>query len=89
MNGLFQLHTERENKSQFGDTMEALRVYASMAYKRDVKLLNILFSELKEPSMKKPSEPEETMKIDKGKKIVTFIPKFEELAYLSKIKGRR
>ena len=34
--------------------------------------------------MRKPSEAEEMMKIDKDKKVVTFISEFEELAYLEK-----
>ena len=35
MNGhVFQLHAERKNKAQFADTMEALRIYTSTAYKK-------------------------------------------------------
>ena len=48
---VFQLHSERKNKSQFPDTMEALRVYCSTAYKSDIEYLNSLFTELKEPSV--------------------------------------
>ena len=34
MNGhVFQTHTERRDKSQFEDTMEALRIYTSSVYK--------------------------------------------------------
>ena len=41
MNGrVFELHAERTNKSQFEDTMEALRIYSSNTYKSDIDSLN-------------------------------------------------
>ena len=37
MNGhVFQVHSERKNKSQFMETLEALRIYSSTAYKDDI-----------------------------------------------------
>ena len=37
LNGnVFQVHSERKNKSQFMDSIEALRVYSSVAYKSDI-----------------------------------------------------
>ena len=47
MNGhVFQLHSERNNKSQFGDTVKALRVYSSEVFKNDIESLTILFTDL-------------------------------------------
>ena len=43
---VFQLHVEHSNKAQFTVTMEALRIYASTAYKSDIEPMNILCTEL-------------------------------------------
>ena len=62
LNGnVFQIHSERTNKSQFMDTIEALRVYSSSAYKNDIEALTILFTKLEAPTVSKPDDPiEET-----------------------------
>ena len=60
MNGcVFQLHTERKSKSQFADTMEALRIYASTAFKNGIESLTPPFTDLKEPKVAEPEGPEE------------------------------
>ena len=65
MNGhVFQTHSERKDKSQFEDTMEALRIYASSVYKSDIESMNVLFTELKTPVVIKPEDPQETVMTD-------------------------
>ena len=60
MNGhVFQLHSERKNKAQFADTMEALRIYSSLVYKDDIELLIVIFTEPGKPEVKKPPGPKE------------------------------
>ena len=95
MNGhVFQLHAERTNKSQFEDTMEALRIYSSTAYKSDIESLNQLFTELKEPSVDEPPGPKEVemkdktgkIMIDEDGEVIMTITKFEETIYNERIK---
>ena len=52
MNGhVFQLHSERKNKSQFGHIVKVLRVYSSDVFKNDIEALTILFTDLVEPKV--------------------------------------
>ena len=61
LNGnVFQVHSERTNMSQFADTLEALRIYSSYAYKSDIESLTVLFTSLQTPTVSKPEDPEET-----------------------------
>ena len=87
MNGnVFQLHSERKNKSQFIDTIEALRVYYSSEYKSDIESLNVLLTNLETPSVKKPKEPEETVTFDRDGASISSISRFEEMTYSERIK---
>ena len=77
MNGhVFQTHAERKDKSQFEDTMEALRIYASSAYKNDIESMTILFTELKNPIVIKPDDPEETISTDADGKETKVVSRF-------------
>ena len=59
MNGhVFQVHGEQRKRGQFQDTLDMLRVYASKCMKKDINTLNPLFTDLKEPMIKIPVEPE-------------------------------
>ena len=79
MNGhVFQLHSERKNKSQFSDTVKALRVYSSETFKNDIESLTILFTNLLGPVL---SELEDPISVDTtvdGKTVKT-ISKFEDM----------
>ena len=47
LNGnVFQFHSVRTNMSQFMETVEALRVYSSSAYKSDIESLTVLFTDM-------------------------------------------
>ena len=47
MNGhVFQVRSERSNKSQFMETLEALRVHFSSAYKDNIESLTVVFTKL-------------------------------------------
>ena len=73
MNGhVFQLHAARTNKSQFEDTMEALHIYSSTAYKSDIELLNKLFTGLNEPSVDDPPGPKEVVMTNNLGKVVLY-----------------
>ena len=54
---VFQLQVERRQKGQFQDTVEQLQVYASSTYKKDIKHLKILFTQLELPNIVKPTPP--------------------------------
>ena len=87
MNGhVFQTHAERKDKSQFEDTMEALRIYASSAYKNDIESMNILFTELKTPTVIKPEDPEETITIGTDGKETKTVSRLEETIYSKRVK---
>ena len=87
MNGhVFQTHAERKDKSQFEDTMEALRIYASSAYKNDIESMNILFTELKNPTVIKPEDPEETITTDADGKETRAVSRLEETIYSERVK---
>ena len=58
MNGhVFQLRVEQKKKGQFQETLEQLQVYASLAYKNEIKYLKVLFTQLQEPNIIKPEPP--------------------------------
>ena len=58
LNGnIFQVHSEKKNKSQFMDSIEALRVYSSAAYKSDIEALTVLFTKLDLPTVVIPADP--------------------------------
>ena len=54
---VFQIHSEQKKKGQFQETMDALKVYASTTYKKDINFLTPLFLNLVEPTVKEPTEP--------------------------------
>ena len=55
MNGqVFQLQLEQKKKGQFQETLDQLQIYASSNYKKDIKHLKILFTELRQPAIVKP-----------------------------------
>ena len=65
MNGnVFQVHSERKNKSQFSDIVDALKVYSSAAYKNDIEFLNVLVTKLEKPKVDEPEDPKETEVVD-------------------------
>ena len=58
MNGhVFELPSETKNRGQFKDTLEALQIYASKHFKKDINHLEILFTNLDMPSLSKPVHP--------------------------------
>ena len=86
LNGnVFQVHSERTSMSQFMETMEALRVYSSSAYKNDIESLTELFTNLKTPTVNQPEDPIETTDTVEGK-TVKSVSKFEEMKYTENIK---
>ena len=58
MNGIvFQLHSERSKKGQFRDSLEALKTMAATEFKQEVRFLEPLFRELKDPVVALPVKP--------------------------------
>ena len=87
MNGIvFQVHSERKNKSQFSDTVDALKVYSSVAYKNDIEFLNVLFTKLEKPKVDEPEDPKETEVVDGDGNVTKVTSKFEEMKYTENIK---
>ena len=50
------------------EIVEALRVYASSAYKNDIESIMVLFVKLEEPNVKEPDELIKVIKKVDGKK---------------------
>ena len=69
---VFQVHSERNNKSQFIKTVEALRVYASSAYKIDIESLTVLFIKLEQPEVKESKDPIKVIKTVRGVNVETI-----------------
>ena len=58
MNGnVFQLPSERRSKGQFNETLEALQLYTSKHFKKDIDILQPLFDHLSMPEIPKPVHP--------------------------------
>ena len=64
---MFQLRSEQRKKTQFDDTLDALKTYASQKYVKDINHLTGLFTDLSEPEVKKP-------KSKSSKKITVTLP---------------
>ena len=86
MNGhVFQLYSERRNKSQFRDTIKPLRIYSSEIFNNDIEASTSLFTELAESKVEQPEDPKEAI-IMVGGVETTKISKFEEVKYAEKVK---
>ena len=59
---VFQVHSEQRNRGQFQDTLDQLKIYASTNYKKEVKHMQKLFTELQTPQINKPKPPKVTKK---------------------------
>ena len=87
LNGnVFQVHSERKNKSQFMDSIEALRVYSSVAYKSDIEALTVLFTKLEVPTVVVPADPKVTKIEMEDGTIIEHTSKFEEIKYAEHVK---
>ena len=67
---VFQVHAEQRHKGQFQDSLDQLRLYASMYHKKDIKALKPLFSSLTKPKIQRPTSPTPkiiTVKSENGK----------------------
>ena len=51
---VFQLQVEQKRKGQYQETLDQLQVYASATYKRDIKVLKVLFTDLEQPKLAIP-----------------------------------
>ena len=90
MNGnVFQTHSEQRKRGQFQDTMDALKVYASTVYKKDIRYLNPLFNRLERPEVKEPVQDFTTTESTDGKGVITVTQTptpFETAVYNERIK---
>ena len=48
---VFLLQVEQKYKGQYQETLDQLQVYASSIYKRDIKALKVLITELEQPTL--------------------------------------
>jgi hypothetical protein len=87
MNGnVFQTHAEQRKRGQFQDTLDALRIFASTAYRKDIHFLTRLFTDLQVPFVPKPDEPiATTVTIVDGKEVKT-LSKFDETVFQEQVK---
>ena len=55
MNGnVFQLQVEQKRKGQYQETLDQLQVYAANMYRKDIKVLKVLFTDLEKPTILMP-----------------------------------
>ena len=60
MNGnVFQLHSERNKKGQFRDSLEALKTLSATEFKQEVRFLEPLFRALEDPVVPLPVKPDQ------------------------------
>ena len=86
MNGhVFQIHYERNNKSQSMETVEALRVFDFSTYKSEFESLTALFTKLEQLEVKEPDEPTKVIKIVKRVEVETLL-KFEGMKLTDNVK---
>ena len=88
---VFQTNSEQKVKTQFEDTMEALKTYASQKYIKHIELLTPLFTYLTNPKVDKPT-PKLDKKIqvtlvDGTKKEIYDLDDFEREAYRCEVKN--
>ena len=51
---VFQVHSEQRTRGQFQDTMDQLKIYASTNYKKEIKHMRKLFTDIDTPQVSKP-----------------------------------
>ena len=51
---VFQVHSEQRTRGQFQDTLDQLRIYASTNYKKEVKYMRKLFTDIETPIVPRP-----------------------------------
>ena len=54
---VFQVHSEQRTRGQFQDTMDQLKIYASTNYKKEIKHMRKLFTDIDTPQVSKPKPP--------------------------------
>ena len=59
---VFQVHSEQRNRGQFQDTLDQLKIYVSTNYKKEIKHMRKLFTDLQTPQINKPKPPKVTRK---------------------------
>ena len=88
---VFQVHAEQNHKGQFQDTLDQLRLYASVHYQKDIKALKPLFSSLSTPKILRPIPPTPkfiTVKKEDGSEeaITATIDEIDRVLYSEEIK---
>ena len=88
LNGhVFQVHAESPKRGQFQDTLDALKIYTSTIYIKDIQNLTTLFTDLVPPVIREPKEPKEKETIDNdGNKVTTAITRLQEAIFGEEIK---
>jgi len=88
MNGqVFQFRTERKRKDQFYNTLESLKIYASVKFSEDIAYLDPLFRRLRKPSITPPNKSEATVIEDEDdEETVIPIDKLDVEVYKERMK---
>ena len=87
MNGnVFQTHAEQKKRGQFQDTMDALKVYSSTTFRKDINHLTKLFTELKKPEVPRPPDPVTTEQTDDTGKTKQVITQFSQTVFQEQVK---
>ena len=83
---VFQIHSEQKTRGQFQDTLEALKVYSSTTFRKEITSLTRLFTELKAPELDIPKEPVGTKIKNESGKYIIEISRFDETVYNEEVK---
>ena len=85
---VFQLPSERKKKSQFDDTLEALKIYALKEHSKDIACLETLFSDLELPVISKAIKPEVVIQTDEQGNLFSTAPDQVDLDLYDKALGK-
>ena len=61
---VFQFQVEQKRKGQYQETVDQLQVYLASVYKKDIRHLKVLFTQLEKPVIVRPKPPVDDNVVD-------------------------
>jgi hypothetical protein len=83
---VFQIHSEQTKRGQFQDTLDALKVYSSTTFRKEITSLNKLFTQLKTPEVVKPKDPPLSKVKNEDGTFTNKVSRFDETVYNEEVK---
>lgn len=76
-----ETHTKQIKRGQFQDTLNMLKIYLSTQFKQDVNYFTPLFSQFREPAVKKSPDPVKTEVKDEDRNITKITSTFDKMVF--------